>query len=149
MISRGASVLIGLALYFSLVLIFYGLHRLAFTDGSGPSPLWYYASEVTLKAITSAAPGIVSAWLCHTGGLAAGAMVGVIGGVVGSFLLSALYGVPFAELGGRIAVATVVTTIASAITNAVGGLAGEALRAKINPSSRIYTDFPRDTRETP
>ena len=135
MTTRGASVLIGLSLYVGLVLILYGLHRLAFSGGGGPYPLWYSTAELLVKALIAVGPGILAGWFCRGGGLSAGAIVGVVGGLVEAILLSAWTGAPFGEFATRITVAAIAMAIGSAITNAAGGIAGETLRARIKPSN--------------
>jgi hypothetical protein len=147
MTTRASAIFGGLGLFFALVAILYGLHRLAFSDGGGPYPLWYSTAEVFLRALTAVAPGILVGWLCRTGALATGAIVGVIGGVAGDLLLTVLFGVPFKEFGGRIAVHLLATAVASGATNAVGGVAGEALRTRFSPSNpALNTDAVRPRR---
>jgi len=148
--TRATAITIGLGLYIALVLVFYGLHRLAFGDGGGPYPLWYSVSELVLNAAKAVVPGLAIGWLARARTLRVGAAVGAVGGVIEVVLLGALTGIPFAEFPGRMAVATIVTAVTGAFTNAVGAAAGQFLRERAKPSNpTVERDAPQAARPSP
>lgn len=139
---RASAIAVGLALYVGLVIVFYGLHRLAFGNSGGPYPMWYSASELVLNAAKAVVPGIAVGWVCRSRAIPIGATVGAVGGFVEVVLLGALTGVPFSEVPGRMLVATVVTTVTSAFTNAVGSAAGVFFRDSKPSNMAVVTDAP-------
>jgi hypothetical protein len=150
MSTRVTAITVGLGLYTALVLVFYGLHRLAFGDGGGPYPLWYSVSELVLNAVRAVAPGLVIGWLSRAQALRVGAVVGAVGGVIEVILLGALTGITFTEFPGRMAVATVFTAVTGAFTNAVGAAAGQFLREHAKPSNPTFErDAPQAARPSP
>jgi hypothetical protein len=133
MSQRAKAIAAALALYVALVILFYGLHRLAFANGGGPYPIWYSAGEVIFNAAKAVIPGVLVGWLYRPAAVRTGAIIGAIGGLIEVVMLGVLTGVPFSEFPGRMTVATFVTALTSAFTNAVGSAAGVFLRdAKVS-----------------
>jgi hypothetical protein len=102
----------GLALYALLVLALHGLP----------------AADVPINALKAVVPGFAAGWLQSSRGLTYGAMVGALGGLleVGLVVFADLpLGIP-----DQLALAAAYTVAGSALTSALGGAAGESLRAR-------------------
>jgi hypothetical protein len=140
MSERAKAIAAGLVLYVTLVILFYGLHRLAFADGGGLYPIWYSASGVVFNALKAVAPGVVVGWLFRPAAIRTGAIVGAVGGLIEVVMLGVLTGIPFSEFPGRMTVVTFLAALTSAFTNAIGSAAGVFLREAKPSNNTPHTD---------
>ena len=131
----GGPVLLGSALHVALTLALYGLQRLALPSGTATYTIWYSSSELVLKAVAAVGPGFVAAWVYKRKGMIVGAMAGVIGVLAEVVITIVGFGIPLGEYPGHLASGLIAGALAAGLTNAVAGVAGEALRGRLLPST--------------
>ena len=144
--SRIGYLTLGVIFYVALGLSLAKLGDLAFSDGSGPIPLWYASVQILLQAAAAVAPGLLVGWLSRERGLLLGTLTGLLGALIGNLLTWAFWGFqPLTQFGWRVAVGAISVTVAASLTNAIGGVAGAALRNHVIPSDSLPKAEPART----